>query len=107
LKTETWVDQIDPQKLAFNLVAVKLVTANIRQESDIGLAVLLIAGIGFSGRGPVKAKIVFQEMFTEQVLFHVEDLGKIVALDLHIGFANFLPLRRNVRTLLEQENFLV
>src|SRR5581483_4221332 len=41
------------------------------------------------------------------MLLHVQNLGKIVTLHLDIGFTYFLAVWRNMRTLFEQEDFLI
>ena len=62
---------------------------------------MFVTGIGLSGSRPVKTQVVLEQMLAQQVLFHVQDLGKIVSLHLDIGFTHLLPGGRNMRPLLQ------
>ena len=57
---------------------------------------MFIACIGLSRGRPIETQIVFQEMFPEQMLFHIQNFGKVVALHLHIRFTYLLPGWRDV-----------
>ena len=94
--------QVQPQHLAFDLVAVELISGNVRNITNVRLAVVFETPV-IAARGlPIETQVVFQIMLLKQVLFQVKHFGKIVSAQLHRGLAYFLMRRRNSRSLIQQ-----
>ena len=55
---------------------------------------------------PIEAKVIFNEMLTEEMLFQVQYLREIVATQLDRGFADLLPRWRNLMTFFQKQNAL-
>ncbi|MGC2742328.1 MAG: hypothetical protein WA672_04015, partial [Candidatus Angelobacter sp.] len=79
---------IETEQLFLKFISVELVACDIRQISNVGLAVIFVAVVPSSRSLPVKTKVVFHQMFAEQVFFQVQYFGKVRPTDLHRGLSD-------------------
>ncbi len=89
--------------MLFQDIAVQLIAADVGQFANVGLAEILEISI-LPLRFPVESKVVFEVVLPKQMFLEVEDLGEIIAADLHQGFTDLLLLAGNHKLVVEQQD---